>query len=119
MKRHFFLFFSSLFLCFQIIFASKKYTKLPECPINEEKDLFPEDFVFGAASSAYQVEGGWNAGGKGESIWDRATHKYPKRIADRSNGDVSSDSYHRFMDDIQALKESGVSFEGFTSILGF
>jgi beta-glucosidase len=64
---------------------------------------FPRDFLWGTATSAYQVEGAWNTDGKGESIWDRAAHT-PGKIRDGSNADVSCDQYHRFKEDIAIMK---------------
>ena len=49
---------------------------------------FPKDFLWGAASAAYQVEGGWNADGKGPSVWDLFT-KLPGKTFGGSNGDVA------------------------------
>ncbi|CAL9754596.1 unnamed protein product [Musa acuminata subsp. burmannicoides] len=69
---------------------------------------FQSTFVFGAASSAYQYEGAAAEGGKGPSIWDTFTHMHPEVIADRSNGDVAVDSYHRYKEDISFLKYMGM-----------
>ncbi|KAF7805367.1 cyanogenic beta-glucosidase-like [Senna tora] len=70
---------------------------------------FPEGFTFGASSSAYQFEGAANEGGKGPSIWDAFTHKYPEKIRDRSNGDVATDQYHRYKEDVALMKDMNLN----------
>lgn len=55
---------------------------------------FPDDFIFSSATSAYQIEGGWNTDGKGESIWDNFTHE-GGHVYRNSNGDISCDSYNK------------------------
>uniref|UniRef100_A0A3P9M8Q0 Lactase n=1 Tax=Oryzias latipes TaxID=8090 RepID=A0A3P9M8Q0_ORYLA len=64
---------------------------------------FPEDFIWGVSSSAYQIEGGWNADGKGPSIWDKFTQA-PGNIPENANGDVACDSYNRIDEDLFMLK---------------
>ena len=67
---------------------------------------FPRDFVWGTATSAYQIEGAVNEDGRGPSIWDSFTHT-PGSIEDRSSGDVADDHYHRYKDDIGLMKALG------------
>ncbi|XP_027929754.1 beta-glucosidase 24-like [Vigna unguiculata] len=69
------------------------------------RSSFPEGFVFGTASAAYQYEGAASEGGRKASVWDAFTHRYPERIDDRSNGDVAVDEYHRYLEDVQIMKD--------------
>lgn len=71
------------------------------------KYQFPEGFEWGTASASYQIEGAWNEGGKGESIWDRFCRS-PGNIEDNTSGDVTCDFYHRFEEDIHIAKELGI-----------
>jgi beta-glucosidase len=68
---------------------------------------FPRDFLWGAATSSYQIDGAWDEDGKGESIWDRFTHT-PGRIEDNSTGDVTCDHYRRWPEDIDLMKQLGL-----------
>ena len=65
---------------------------------------FPEEFIFGAATAAYQIEGAWNEDGKGESIWDRFVHTVG-RVKGGYTGDVACDSYHRYQEDVALLEQ--------------
>jgi beta-glucosidase len=67
---------------------------------------FPRDFLWGTATSAYQIEGAWNEDGKGPSIWDRFVHT-PGTIQNNDTGDVALDHYHRYVDDVLAMKALG------------
>lgn len=68
---------------------------------------FPKDFLWGAASAAYQIEGYDLEDGGGASIWRTFTHT-PGKIAYGDNGDIACDSYHRWEEDIALLKKLGV-----------
>ena len=67
---------------------------------------FPDDFLWGAATSAYQVEGAWNEDGKGPSIYDFLTHNVPNQFRNKT-GDVACDSYHKYKEDVNILKNYG------------
>lgn len=68
---------------------------------------FPDGFVWGAATSSYQIEGAVHKDGRGESIWDRFSHT-PGKIMDGSNGDVACAHYDRYVEDVALLKDLGV-----------
>ncbi len=71
------------------------------------KVSFPQHFLWGAATSSYQIEGAAQEDGRGESIWDRFA-RTPGKVEDGSNGDVACDHYHRFRDDVALMKSLGV-----------
>jgi beta-glucosidase len=68
---------------------------------------FPNGFVWGTATSAYQIEGAVLEDGRGRSIWDTFSH-LPGKIEDGSNADQANDHYHRYKEDIGLIKELGV-----------
>lgn len=68
---------------------------------------FPDNFLWGAATAAYQIEGAWDKHGKGESIWDRFAHT-PGKIFNNDNGDVACDHYHHWKEDISLMKVMGL-----------
>ena len=70
---------------------------------------FPPGFIWSTSTSAYQVEGGWNADGKEKSIWDTFTHQSPSPIQNGDTGDIASKSYQQFKEDVQLLQELGVT----------
>jgi beta-glucosidase len=68
---------------------------------------FPPGFVWGAATSAYQIEGAVHEDGRGESIWDRFS-RTPNKVEDGTTGDVACDHYHRWKDDVALMKRLGL-----------
>ena len=69
---------------------------------------FPEDFIWGSATSSFQIEGATDEDGRGESIWDRFCEK-PGAISDKTNGKVACDHYHRYKDDVALMSELKLS----------
>jgi 6-phospho-beta-glucosidase len=68
---------------------------------------FPKEFLWGAASAAYQVEGAWNVDGKGPSNWDEFV-RIPGKTFKGTNGDVAVDHYHRYVEDVRLMAEMGM-----------
>ncbi|MGW5161615.1 GH1 family beta-glucosidase [Nonomuraea wenchangensis] len=68
---------------------------------------FPESFLWGTATAAYQVEGAWNEDGRGPSIWDTFSHT-PGLVAGGDTGDLACDHYHRLESDLDLLAGLGV-----------
>jgi len=68
---------------------------------------FPEGFLWGTATAAYQVEGAWNVDGRGESIWDRFTRR-PGNIIDGSNGDQACQHYALMEQDVALMASLGI-----------
>ncbi|MEW8979892.1 MAG: GH1 family beta-glucosidase [Symbiobacterium sp.] len=67
---------------------------------------FPDGFLWGVATSAYQIEGAVRADGRGESIWDRFAHT-PGNTVNGDTGDVACDHYHRFAEDVALMADLG------------
>ena len=74
---------------------------------------FSKDFMWGAATAAYQVEGAYNADGKGLSVWD-VTSSVNGRVVHGENGNEACDHYHRFKEDIKLFKEMGLKYYRFS-----
>ncbi len=68
---------------------------------------FPDQFLWGAATAAYQIEGAVSEDGRGESIWDRFSHT-PGMTEDGATGDVACDHYHRWRDDLDLMADVGL-----------
>lgn len=68
---------------------------------------FPPGFLWGVATAAYQVEGAWNEGGRGPSIWDTFSHT-PGKTHNGDTGDLAVDHYHRYREDVDLMAELGV-----------
>jgi beta-glucosidase len=78
---------------------------LPVSAMADEK-LFPADFVWGASTSSYQIEGAVDEDGRGKSIWDTFSHT-PGLVKNDNTGDVACDHYHRWIEDVEWLARGG------------
>uniref|UniRef100_A0A182XDX5 Beta-glucosidase n=1 Tax=Anopheles quadriannulatus TaxID=34691 RepID=A0A182XDX5_ANOQN len=88
------------------------YNGTEQEPGNELK--FPANFLFGAATAAYQIEGAWNVDGKGPSVWDTLTHTHPELVVDGATGDRAADSYRLYRSDVEALGKVGFNYYRFS-----
>lgn len=76
--------------------------------------MFPKNFVWGAATASYQIEGAYKEDGKGLSVWDVHTHDIRKDMFGKTNvvhkdtGDIACDFYHRYRSDIALMKQIGI-----------
>jgi beta-glucosidase len=84
-----------------------RFSQMQRTPSSGSR-TFPPDFFWGAATSAYQVEGAVGEDGRGESIWDRFTAA-PGKILNGDTGAVACDSYHRYRDDVRLVRELGLN----------
>jgi len=69
---------------------------------------FPDDFAWGVATAAYQIEGAATEDGRGQSIWDTFSHT-PGRVSNGHTGDVACDHYHRWREDIDLMRQLGLT----------
>ncbi|MEU4540805.1 GH1 family beta-glucosidase [Streptosporangium sp. NPDC023825] len=78
-----------------------------ETRIQTPELIFPTNFVWGAATSAYQIEGAVSEGGRGRSIWDTFV-KQPGRVVNGEHADIAIDHYNRYQDDVRMMAELGL-----------
>jgi beta-glucosidase len=71
------------------------------------KSPFPKDFLWGAATAAYQIEGAANEDGRGQTIWDTFS-KTPGKVKNGDTGDVACDHYHRWPEDTKLMQQLGL-----------
>nr|XP_006820739.1 PREDICTED: lactase-phlorizin hydrolase-like [Saccoglossus kowalevskii] len=74
---------------------------------------FQQGFAWGAATAAYQIEGAWDEDGKGTSIWDTFSH-HEGNIYGNHNGDIACDSYHKIYQDVELMKQLGLTHYRFS-----
>jgi beta-glucosidase len=75
--------------------------------MTEPELAFPPGFRWGVATAAYQIEGAWDADGKGPSNWDTRAHR-PGGLAGGATGDVACDHYHRLAGDLDLMADLGI-----------
>lgn len=75
---------------------------------------FQDNFLWGTASAAYQVEGAYQDDGKGLNVWDAYTQE-DGHVAHSENGNIACDHYHHFKDDVKMMKKWAFAITGFQS----
>jgi beta-glucosidase len=76
--------------------------------------MFPDGFLWGVATSSYQIEGAWDEDGRGESIWDQFAHT-PGTTRNGDTGDVACDHYRRWPEDIALMADLGIQAYRFST----
>ncbi|ETS79834.1 hypothetical protein PFICI_07363 [Pestalotiopsis fici W106-1] len=102
---------SSMFKIGDVVTSSSSGASRSELDVEELR--LPKDFYWGAATAAYQIEGGTDQDGKGKSIWDAFTHLDPSRT-NGENGDVACDHYNRVSDDVELMASLGLEVYRFS-----
>ena len=74
----------------------------------KQHNVFPKDFIWGVATSSFQIEGATHVDGRGASIWDDFCRQ-PGRVLNNDNGEVACGHYHRYIEDIELIKKLGVN----------
>ena len=88
--------------------------KAPTLMTETAERPFPSNFLFGAATAAYQIEGAAHEGGRRDSIWD-AFSRVPGAVINADNGDVACDHYHLYRDDVALMKSMGLQTYRFST----
>lgn len=87
------------------VISSAKVDRMYQGSKGEKMMGFPKDFLWGAASAAYQIEGAYLEDGKGQNIWDVLIEQHSRN---KDNGTVACDHYHRYLEDVAIMKEMGL-----------
>lgn len=91
------------FLILVLLLSSHTNAQVSTISDDELFRSFGKDFLWGTATAAYQIEGAWNEEGRGPSIWDDFTQK--GKVKNKENGNLATDFYHQFEQDIRLAKE--------------